>query len=120
MLYFNILSSIVLVHWVEPIAWFVHGVFTQEKRPQINFSHQNFRVEHSIFPVFCPGIAVERKCVPNIQMLDKELYADGCFGDADKAMTSCYCSTDYCNSSNSIGILNIAFFGSLALFYLMN
>ena len=53
-------------------------------------------------------------------MLDKELYADGCFGDADKAMTSCYCSTDYCNSSNSIGILNIAFFGSLALFYLMN
>ena len=53
-------------------------------------------------------------------MYGEDLYADGCFGDADKAMTSCFCSTDFCNSSSSIGILNIALFGSLALFYLMN
>ena len=68
------------------------------------------------FSVFCPGVAVLRKCVPDVP----GLYADGCRGDSGLNMNQCYCSTDLCNSSNSIGDLNIAFFGSLALFYLVN
>jgi len=61
---------------------------------------------------------VVRSCVPNVAGLIK----DGCIDGTQGFLTfkNCYCSTDLCNSSNSIGILNISFFSFLALFYFMN
>ena len=73
------------------------------------------------FFVFCIDNGTDivvRSCFPDVA----GLAADGCTEATQESMTveQCYCSTDLCNSSNSIGMLNISFFGILALFYLMN
>ena len=65
---------------------------------------------------------VARNCAPNVAGLLKDGCMEGTPGPGQGSMTikNCYCSTDLCNSSNSIGILNISFFSCLALFYFMN
>ena len=65
---------------------------------------------------------VARNCAPNVAGLLKDGCMEGTPGPGQGSMTikNCYCSTDLCNSSNSIGILNISFFSCLALFYIMN
>ena len=61
---------------------------------------------------------VVRRCEGNMG----GMFTNTCEEETQGSTTveKCYCATDLCNSSNSIGILNILFFGSLALFCVMN